>query len=111
MSDEGSRTALVSWFDWRGPDLVLELRVQPRSSRDEFVGVLNDRLVLRIVAPPVDGKANAHVARMLARAFGVPKSSIELLGGVRGRNKRFLVKAPRKFPEQLPVRPAPGAQG
>ncbi|PYN75815.1 MAG: DUF167 domain-containing protein [Candidatus Rokuibacteriota bacterium] len=66
---------------------MLSLRVQPRASRDEIVGWQDATLRLRVTAPPVAGEANMAVARLLARALGVPPSSISVVRGLRGRDK------------------------
>ena len=42
---------------------------------------------LRVTAPPVDGAANAAVARLLARALGVSPSSISVVKGLQAREK------------------------
>jgi uncharacterized protein YggU (UPF0235/DUF167 family) len=44
-------------------------------------------LKLRVTAAPVDGAANAAVARLLARALGVSPSSISVLKGLQAREK------------------------
>ncbi len=80
---------------------MLSLHVQPRASRDEVVGVRGDRLKLRITAPPVDGSANAHLVRYLARQFCVPKSQVEILSGESGRDKRLAIRQPREIPAWL----------
>jgi len=61
--------------------------VQPRASRDEIIGWTDAALRLRVTAPPVDGAANAAVALLLARALGVPPSSIRVVRGLRARDK------------------------
>jgi uncharacterized protein len=66
---------------------LLSLRVQPRASRDEIIGWQDATLRLRVTAPPVGGAANTAVARLLARALGVPFSAISVVRGVRGRDK------------------------
>lgn len=93
----------MSWYAWRGDDLLLTLRVQPRASRDELVGPLGDALKVRITAPPVDGKANEHLIRFLAKAFGVPRSAVELLSGDTGRDKRFCIRAPSRLPTETAI--------
>jgi len=42
---------------------------------------------LRVTAAPVGGAANTAVARLLARALGVPPSSISVVRGLQGRTK------------------------
>lgn len=79
--------------------LILDVRVQPRASRNEIVGYQADgRLKVRITAPPVDGKANTHLFRFLADQFGVPLRQIRLLSGDNNRNKRIEIIAPRHNP-------------
>lgn len=92
----------TDWYFWEGDTLTLTLRVQPRASRDEIAGVQGGRLKVRITAPPVDGKANAHLIRFLAREFKVPRSRITLLAGETGREKRLRIHAPGRLPPWLP---------
>lgn len=80
-----------------GADLLLALKVQPRARHDELL-IHGGGLKLRITAPPVDGKANAHLQAYLARQFGVAKGAVRLLGGETGRDKRIRVIAPRTLP-------------
>ena len=40
-----------------------------------------------MTAPPVDGAANAAVARLLARALGVSPSSVSVVKGLQAREK------------------------
>jgi hypothetical protein len=77
------------------------VRVQPRASRDEIVGIQGNHLKIRITAPPVDGKANVHLIQFLAQEFGVPKSRITLIGGESGREKRLQILAPSRLPTAL----------
>jgi len=65
----------------------LSLRVQPRASRNEIVGWQDSTLKLRVTAPPVDGAANAAIARLLAHALGVSPSSISVVKGRQAREK------------------------
>lgn len=89
---------IPAWYEWRDDTLVLRVRIQPRSSRDEVAGVHDQRLKIRITAPPVDGAANQHLVGLLAREFRVPKTAVELLSGETGREKRLAVHSPRRRP-------------
>jgi len=89
------------WYRWEGDDLLLRLRVQPRAGKDQLVGPYGDQYKVRITAPPVDGKANAHLIRFLAKAFGVGRDQVSLVSGDTGKNKSFRIAAPRKFPISL----------
>jgi uncharacterized protein (TIGR00251 family) len=94
----------VSWFRWDGDDLVLQLRVLPRAASDGFAGVLGDTMKLRITAPPVDGKANAHLATFLGGLFGVARRAVVIEQGVTGRSKRVRVQRPQRLPPEIPSR-------
>jgi uncharacterized protein len=93
--------AAEAWFRWDGATLVLALRVQPRAGRDEFLAPHGDHLKVRITAPPVEGKANAHLLRWLADAFGVPRARVTLAGGDTARNKLFRIERPAQIPPVL----------
>lgn len=80
-----------------GDDWVLQLRVQPRASRDELL-LDGERLRLRITAPPVDGAANAHIVRFLAHEFGVAKSRVDIVRGLTGREKTVRIASPTVIP-------------
>ncbi len=90
---------MTPWYRWEGDDLLLAVRVQPRASRDELVGPLGDELKIRLTAPPVDGKANAHLVKVLAKAFGVPRNAVILLSGDTGRSKRLRIEKPARLPK------------
>lgn len=78
--------------------MEVRLRVQPRAPRDELAEVRADCLRVRIKAPPVEGKANLALRRFVAETFGVSQSQVEVLAGDQSRNKRVLVRAPRRSP-------------
>lgn len=88
-----------AWYRWDGADLVLQLKLQPRASRDAFAGLQHDRLRVQLSAPPVDGKANTHLIAWLARQFGVAKSAVSIEAGETGRVKRVRVRQPTQIPD------------
>ena len=66
---------------------LLRVRVQPRARRDEVVGERAGAVVIRLAAPPVDGKANAALTAFVAKAAGVPRSRVEIVRGATARDK------------------------
>jgi uncharacterized protein (TIGR00251 family) len=72
---------------------LLEVRVAPRARRSLVVGWRAGALHVSVTAPPSDGRANRAVTELLAAAFGVAPSSIELVSGAGARAKRFRVGA------------------
>ncbi|QLF94193.1 YggU family protein [Pseudomonas sp. ABC1] len=89
----------MSFFRWDGEDLILVCHLQPKASKDEFAGLHGERLKIRLTAPPVEGKANAHLQAFLAKAFGVAKSQVSLESGELNRQKRLRIHAPRQLPD------------
>ena len=87
-----------TFYEWQGNDLLLRVKAQPKASKDEFAEVLDNRLKVRITAPPIDGKANQHLIKFLARQFKVSKFQIELLAGDAAREKRFMIRSPKQLP-------------
>lgn len=89
----------VAWFD--GEDLVLRLYIQPKASRDKLVGLHGDELKVAITAPPVDGKANAHLSKYLAKQFKVAKGLIKIEKGELGRHKQVRITSPNAIPVEI----------
>jgi uncharacterized protein (TIGR00251 family) len=67
--------------------LRFSVRVQPRASRSEIVGLHGDALKVRLAAPPVDGAANAALVELLADGLGVPRSCVRIVTGATSRGK------------------------
>ncbi|MGE0861651.1 MAG: DUF167 domain-containing protein [Gammaproteobacteria bacterium] len=88
----------MSWCRWQGTDLLLELRVQPRASRNEVTGLHDGALRVRVTAPPVDSRANEALCRWLAEDFGVPLAAVTVLRGGTSRSKLARISAPRRAP-------------
>lgn len=65
----------------------LAIRLQPRASRNQVVGMMGDRLKIALTAPPVEGAANAACQAYLADLFGVSKGAVTLVGGEKSRDK------------------------
>ncbi len=57
----------------------LSVRLQPRAKRNEIVGWRDGVLLVRVTAPPVDGKANAALCKLLAKALGVAPSTVAVV--------------------------------
>ena len=73
------------------------VRVQPRASRNEIVGVRDGVIRIRLHAPPVDNAANDALVRFLAEEFGVPVRMVRIVSGFGSRTKVIEVE-PVAFP-------------
>jgi uncharacterized protein (TIGR00251 family) len=72
--------------------ITLSLKVVPKASKDEVVGLLDDgSLKVKVTAPPEQGKANAAVCQLLAGGFGVAKRNVEILRGETSANKQVRI--------------------
>lgn len=94
---------MADFYSWQGDSLIISCRLQPKASNDAIVDLLGDSVKIRITAPPIEGKANAHLIKFLAKQFGVAKSSVTIISGDLGRQKRVKIEDPRKIPEQLTI--------
>ena len=68
----------------------IAVRVTPRAARNAVL-VDGDRLRVTVTTIPEDGKANAAVIKLLAKALGVAKSRLVLVRGASSRDKLFRI--------------------
>ena len=97
---------MINYTDKDGR-LIFKVRVVPRASRSELVGEHDGALRVRIAAPPVDGAANDELVRLLALAFDLPRSAIDITGGHAAKLKTVSIAGGRaavlKFKVQNPM--------
>ena len=84
-----------------GDELWLDLFIQPKASRDQIQGVHGDELKVAITAPPVDGQANSHLIKYLAKQFKVAKGQIQIVRGELGRHNTVTIHAPKQLPQEI----------
>jgi uncharacterized protein (TIGR00251 family) len=66
----------------------LPLKVTPRARTEGIEGLnASGEWVVKVHTPPEDGKANATVITLISKAFGLPKSRLEIIRGGTGRHK------------------------
>lgn len=66
---------------------LLRLTIVPGASRTEIVGLLGDRLKVRVAAAPEKGRANRKLLEFLAACLGLPKKAVRLSSGAQSREK------------------------
>ena len=74
-----------------GDRVSFVVRVTPRASANSVAGVRQGALLVRVTAPPVEGKANAAVVALLSTVLGVPRGQIRVERGAAARSKRVSV--------------------
>jgi uncharacterized protein (TIGR00251 family) len=78
--------------------ISLSLRVTPKARRNAIEGLRDGAdgplLAVAVNAPPEDGKANAAVIDLIAKALGLPKSAVTLAQGGKSRQKTLQISGP-----------------
>ena len=92
------------WCTTQGSDLLLHLRVRPRTQPEGFGPVRDGRLLVRVSAPPAEGAANERLMRILARELAVPLATLVLTRGLTSRDKDVLARAAAARRPQLLAR-------
>jgi uncharacterized protein (TIGR00251 family) len=70
----------------------IRVRLRPRGSRDELIGMRDGVLQARVTAPPVDGKANRALCKLIAKRLGVAPSRVSVVRGDKSRDKLVRVE-------------------
>lgn len=89
------------------PMTQLVVRVTPNARKSEIVNWGMDEkgrsvLLMKLGAPPVDGKANAELIEFLAKTLGCSKSQVTLLRGEGSRQK--VLELPQSAYDKLPAK-------
>jgi uncharacterized protein (TIGR00251 family) len=61
--------------------------LQPRAGESAVVGERNGALLVRVTAPPVEGRANVALCELLATRLRLPKRAVSVVRGETGRDK------------------------
>jgi hypothetical protein len=72
--------------------VVLDVFVQPRAARDAIAGEYRGALKIKTTSPPVEGKANEAVERLVAEWLDRPKSDVKVISGSKSRAKRVAIR-------------------
>jgi uncharacterized protein (TIGR00251 family) len=65
----------------------IRVHLQPRAGKNEIAGERGGAVLIRVTAPPVDGKANEALCRLVAKAAGVAPSRVTVVRGHTARDK------------------------
>lgn len=71
--------------------VILRLRISPNASKNQFI-FTEDMIKLKIMAQPIENKANKAVVEYLSKLFKVPKTKISILKGDTSKEKTLLIK-------------------
>lgn len=67
--------------------IVINIKVEPRSSHPGIAGPYGEGLKVKLTSPPVEGRANEELIEILAKKFGISKKDVEIISGKKSKNK------------------------
>jgi uncharacterized protein len=73
---------------------ILKIKVKPNSHKQNIQEEPDGSLIISLKSPPVDGKANEELIKLLAQKFDIPKSQITIKSGSSSRNKLIELPLP-----------------
>ncbi len=85
--------------------VLLAVRVKPRASSAKIAGERAGRLLVQVTAPPLKGRANEAVCKLLAKELGIAAGRVAVVGGERSRDKLVRIEgvAPADVANRLGV--------
>ena len=81
------------------------VRLTPRSAVERVEDVVDGVLKVRVMAPAVEGAANASLIRILAEELGVARRDVRIVAGASSRQKLVVIEG---VDEQVVVARWPG---
>lgn len=76
----------MSAFSYKDNCVIVDIKVVPNSSKNEIIKD-DERIRVKITAPPVDNKANKFIVEYFSKQLRIPKSSIKIIKGELSREK------------------------
>ncbi|PNW35501.1 UNVERIFIED_CONTAM: hypothetical protein BEN50_17455 [Euhalothece sp. KZN 001] len=70
----------------------LSVKVKPNSKQQKVETGENGDLIIRLTSPPVEGKANAELVKLLAKIYGVRKSQVKIKSGLTAKIKQVEIE-------------------
>lgn len=80
------------WLQPRAGGVTIDVKVIPKSSREAIGPERDGRLIVKVSAPPEDGKANAAVCKLIAKQLKLAKSHVLVETGETSRTKRLFAE-------------------
>jgi uncharacterized protein len=79
------------YIEQREGGVILTVKVIPGSSRNALTKGADEKLVVKLTSPPVEGKANKQLMKFLGKKLGISPSSIGVVRGVTSREKLLFI--------------------
>ncbi len=72
--------------------ILIEVKVEPRSSKKGIAGIMENVLKVKLTAPPVGGEANEQLIEVLSEETGIRKSGFKIIRGMSSKRKVIEIK-------------------
>ena len=93
---------LPAWLIWRGNDQwLVQLTIRSGAKETRADGEFDGRLKLFVKAPPIEGRANQTIVQSIVSAVGLPKTRVNLVSGLKSKQKSFVIEMPKEAATQL----------
>lgn len=67
--------------------MKLQVKVKPNAKQQKIEEAEDGSLIISLKSPPIDGKANEELIKLLAKKYQVSKSQISIQSGLSSRHK------------------------
>ena len=91
------------WFKKVKDEFLLRIYVQPGAKKTEISGLYGDSLKVRLLSPPIEGRANKELVHFIAKIFNIPKTQVILKKGQHSRKKIIEIHGSRITPQSVVV--------
>jgi uncharacterized protein len=88
LSIQDSKLKLIG----RDEKLTLVVRVTPNSSANHISLESDGKLAVKLTSPPVEGKANKDLVKLIAKKLGIPQSDVSIKRGEHSRDKVLVIR-------------------
>lgn len=72
--------------------IYLQVKVKPNAKQSKIEEIGENQLIVFLKAPPIEGKANTELIKLLAKKYGVSCSAITIKSGLSSRQKLIQIQ-------------------
>lgn len=80
---------MTDFYCFEENSVIVNVRIQPGSSKNSLEGIISNCLKIKIKSPPVDGKANKELIKFLSKYFKVSKMNVKIINGEKSKLKKI----------------------
>ena len=73
-------------------NIRLSVKVQPNARKQEIQRISEEEYQIRILSPPIEGKANKELIQVIASHFHLPRSRVKIVRGRKSRKKIVILE-------------------